>query len=97
MFIIDLQEGFSGDKVVLAVDGTEVFQEEKLQTRNQIGLARQIEVDVPSGRHTVSIRFGDAPTTREFAIDTAETPFLGITLAANDIVFTPKAQAFGYL
>ncbi len=95
--IIDLQEGFLDEDVFVAIDGHEVFQGKNIVTRNQIGLAKQIKNVLQPGKHTVRICLGDRGIDQTFSLDSQHTPYLGISVHDNDIVFQAERNAFGYL
>lgn len=97
MLTIDLQEGFNGEKVVVELDGSKIFSDDNLRTRTQIGLAIQVHQDVSLGDHIIGVKVDNSGGTGEFRIDAHKTPFLGISVKNNEVVFTPKAQAFGYV
>lgn len=97
LFVIDLQEGFSGENISVNIDGHDVFKGQNIATRNQIGLAKQIKKEIQSGNHTVRINLEDRGIDESFSIDSSATPFLGISVLNNEIVFTPEATAFGYV
>ena len=46
---VALQNGFTGDEVVLRLNGREVFRKEGVRTKTQVGLGDLFRVDVPRG------------------------------------------------
>lgn len=97
LFTIDLQEGFDDENISINIDGLDVFQGKNIITRNQIGLAKQIKKDLQSGNHTIHINLENRGVNETFSIDSAATPYLGISVEDNKIIFTPEATAFGYV
>ncbi|MFE0186774.1 hypothetical protein [Streptomyces sp. NPDC059008] len=79
---IALEEGFSGQHVVVSVDGTVVLDETDVRTRLQIGLARSVEVQVPDGGHSVEVRVEGEPPLRT-EVDAPVTQSVRISLTAE--------------
>ena len=52
---IDLQDGFSADRVVILVNGREVAARSGVTTKRVIGLAETLSVEVPDGPVRVEI------------------------------------------
>src|SRR6188508_1976768 len=63
MLRVHLLEGFAHDTVVVRVDGTEVHRASEVSTRQQIGLARSIEVDVAREPVDVQVELPDKNLT----------------------------------
>lgn len=96
-FVIDLQEGFDGDAVVVCLDGQEVFRKADVRTRYQISRAEGIEIEAAPGRHTVEVSLPDKGIKQETVIDLEVTPFLGVSLERGGLVFKPSSSAFRYI
>jgi len=96
-FVIDLQEGFEGDAVVICLDGQEVFRKADVRTRYQISRAEGIEIEAPPGRHAVEVSLPDKGIKQEIAVDLEATPFLGVSLERGALVFKPSNAAFRYV
>lgn len=94
---IALESGFSGDEVVVAVDGKEVLHERSLSTRMQIGLADEVHVPVDPGRHTVSVSARGAVADLE--VDVADELYLGASLSRSGDAIEHRVgpKPFGYL
>jgi hypothetical protein len=93
---IALESGFSGDEVVVAVDGKEVLRE-TLSTRMQIGLAEEVHVPVEPGRHTVSVSARGAAA--DVAVQVEDELYLGASLSRSGDAIEHRVgpQPFGYL
>ena len=96
-FVIDLQEGFEGDAVVVCLDGQEVFRKADVRTRYQISRAERIEFEAAPGSHAVEVSLPDKGIKQETVIDVELTPFLGVSLERGALVFKPSSEAFRYL
>ena len=95
--IIDFQEGFNNDQVAIRIDGDTVFRKKDVRTRNQIGFAEKVNLDVSAGRHVVGVSMPAHSAYGELEIDTDATPNLGVSFQNGTLVLTPAAEAFGYL
>ena len=72
---IALTDGFTGQAVVVRVDGRVVLDEERVRTRPQIGLAREIAVPVgDSAQHTVAVILPADGIEGSLTVDAAVTP-----------------------
>jgi hypothetical protein len=94
---IALREGFSGQPVVVRVDGEERFRAGELRTRMQIGLAQEVPVEVDPGRHTVEVVAGDVATSLD--VDVSEQAHVGVSLARSQDRFETRVsdRPFGYV
>jgi hypothetical protein len=92
---VALQEGFDGDRVVVTI-GDSRFEFASLSTRNQIGLADEVEVEVPPGRIDVRVALADRSldVSSEYAPHT-ET-WLAVNLASGALEFTWSEEPFFY-
>ncbi len=95
--VIDLQEGFEGDAVVVCLDGREVFRKAEVRTRYQISRAESIKLEAVPGRTAVAVSLPDKGIKDEITIDVQATPFLGVSLEAGVLVFKPSSEFFRYL
>ncbi len=95
--VIDLQEGFDGDVVVIMVDGREVFRKAGVRTRYQIGLAESVRPEVTAGRHRVAVELPDRGLSGEVELDAAATPHLAVSAQGDRLVLTLAAEPFRYL
>jgi len=89
---IDLQDGFSNEKIVVSIAGRVIFQQENLSTRTQIGLAASFSHELAEG--SVSLDFllpdrSDKPQTLTLTIH-GDT-YLGVSLN-TDGTLKPKSS-----
>ena len=94
---VALQEGFSGQAVVVRVDGEERFRAADVRTRMQIGLAQAVPVEVEPGRHTVEVVAGEIATSLE--VDVPEQAHVGVSLARSQDRLETRVsdRPFGYV
>lgn len=93
---LDLQEGFEGDQVVMAIDGREVFRKTGVRTRLQIGLAERVKLDVEPGRHNLRVSLPDRSLHGERQFDAGSEPALAVSLIGGSIDIGPP-RAPGYV
>ena len=94
---IALQEGFSGQPVVVRVDGEERFRAEEVRTRMQIGLAQRVPVEVAPGRHAIEVVAADVATSLD--VDVADQAYVGVSLARSQDRLETRVsdRPFGYV
>jgi hypothetical protein len=93
---LDLQEGFEGDQVVIAIDGHEQFRKSGIRTRLQIGLAERVRLDVEPGQHILNVSLPGRNTQGERRFDAASEPILAVSYVEGRIDIGPP-RAPGYL
>jgi hypothetical protein len=89
MLTIDLQEGFEGDQVVIAVDDREVFRKSGVKTRHQIGLAERVRLDVAPGPRRLRVSLPDRDLQRELQIEVGGDPMFAVSLVDNRVDIGP--------
>jgi hypothetical protein len=90
---IDLQDGFSGDEVIVRVNGKEVDRRSGVRTKRTLGLAQTIHLQVPDGPVTLEV---DVPTKGISGRTEVRHPQLGVSLAGKDVQFVQSDDEFGY-
>jgi hypothetical protein len=95
---VDLQDGFKNDAVVISVNGSELFRDEAVNTRFQIGLAKSVKLQVPRSRIELTV---EVPTRNQRAattIDATKPVFVGISLTSGgELQVKAQDRPFGYL
>ncbi|UCE61053.1 MAG: hypothetical protein JSU63_04745 [Phycisphaerales bacterium] len=95
---IDLREGFHHDAVVIEVDGREVYRQEDVTTRLQIGLADRVECSTAGEQVKVRIVLPVREKARAIELKGASPVFLGATLTEDgQIDFRHQSEPFGYV
>lgn len=94
--VVDLQEGFGDDLVVIEVDDRQVFRKAGVRTRMQIGLAESIELKVASGHHSLRVSLPEKGLQEEISIDPGATPYLGVSLEPGRLRLAPSAEPHRY-
>jgi len=94
---VALQEGFVGDRVLLKVNETEVARREGVSTKNQIGLAEAVEIDVPQGPVMLDVRVVRGDLAARLSVGVGATPFVGVSIVGGALTLTPQGEPFRYL
>ena len=94
--VIDLQDGFDGETVILQVDGNEVFRDTDVRTRYQIGLAHTVNLDLAPGPHLLSVALPNRALTATAEFDPGQTGNIGISRLDNRLDINLSDQPFLY-
>ena len=92
---VALQEGFSGDRVEVTIGGSPIELAE-LNTRNQIGLADEIEVDVRVGSVEVRVAVLNRSLDSTSGFVVRSETWLGVNLISGALEFTWSEEPFFY-
>jgi hypothetical protein len=94
---IDLQDGFTGDLVVVRINGSEVFRKEKVKTRLELSYADSFEVDVPPGQLNIEVSLADRRISKAYSLDVKAPVFLGLSVQDDTITCKKREEMFYYL
>jgi len=95
---VALQEGFTGDTVVIRAGGKEVFRKSNVKTRLQTGFADSAETEMSPGSVAVNIELPEKRVSESFTVDLKNNLYLGISLGPdNQIKHKVSAEPFGYV
>ncbi len=94
--VIDLQEGFDGEKVILQMDDAEVFKSIDVRTRYQIGLADTVTLDLPPGPHVLMIALPERSLSATAEFDSGKAGFIGISRLENRLEISVSPEPFRY-
>lgn len=95
---VALQEGFEGDRVVVHVNGREVFAKDDVRTMLQIGLADSFDVEVPGGPTKISVEVASRGAAESFDVDVQDQAYAGLSLTREgDLVPAVSREPFGYV
>ncbi len=94
---VDLQEGFSGETVVLLLNGTEVYRGAP-KTRTQIGLAESRSFELPPQHLRLEATLPRSGVSRSLELDLIQDCYVGVTLSPDGgISLRPSSEPFGYV
>lgn len=93
---IDLQEVFSGEPIVLLLNGREVYRGEP-RTRMQIGLADSRSFDLPPQHLTLKAELPTSGASAAVDLDLSRDLFVGVMLSRDGRLFLrASAEDFKY-
>ena len=95
---IALQNGFLDDKVLIIVNGKEVYRKSNVNTRLQIGLADLCGVEIKQGIVEVEISLSLKGIYRSIMFAVEDIAYLGISIRQSDkIYYKISYDPFGHL
>jgi hypothetical protein len=95
LLVIDLQEGFEGDPVVVSVGGNEVAFDD-LVTNEMTGFAGTVEFPVEPGPVVLRIDIGDGRLAVEREIEVEGDTFVGVNVEGGTPTLFFSEDPFGY-
>ena len=94
---VALQEGFAQDRVVVKVNGAEVANRPEVTTRNQIGFAEAIELDVSAGATTIEVDVPARQLIGSVQVELEGETYVGVSIVDGCLELRAQREAFGYL
>ena len=94
---VALQEGFARDRVVVKLNGAEVANRPEVTTRNQIGFAEAVELDVPEGEATVEVEVPTQNLSATVRVAVEGKTYVGASIEHGHLELRAQREAFGYL
>ena len=94
---VALQEGFYRDAVAVAVNGREVFRNDGVTTRMQLGLARSFCTEVPEGSAHVAVDLPGRGIAGETDLEMTDALYVGVSVDQDGRVhFKTSTKPFIY-
>ena len=93
---IALQDGFEDEAVVIKVAGKEVFKQENVNTKRQIGKAASFEVEVEAGPTTIEVSLPMKDLSENIALKVSGKVYLGISVVNGRIEHRTSSEPFRY-
>lgn len=97
---VDLQEGFADDTVVVRVNGREIFRQEHLISRPELGLAKTLEVEIKPGATKIEVELPLKKRSKSIETEVTTETWVAFSIDHKTGKFIePKAQdtLFGYV
>ncbi|MBD2120273.1 hypothetical protein [Trichocoleus sp. FACHB-262] len=96
---VALQDGFVNDKVIILVNGEEVFHQSDIKTKFQIGLAKSFEVPVSSGSARIQVQIPSKSLSETVDLEIQESPlYLGVSVTPDrQISLQVSQEPFRYM
>jgi hypothetical protein len=89
---IALREGFMGDDVVVRVQGEEVFRNEEVTTRLQIGYADSFEVRVEGEKVKIEVLLPLKNLSETIMLQVPPTEYLGLSINEGRIDYQTRRE-----
>ena len=83
--------------MVVSIGGREVYRNDKVSTRLQIGLADSWDLDLPPGEVEVTIALPERGLEEKVDVTLEDRLYLGASVASGDIVCRLSKDPFGYV
>jgi hypothetical protein len=96
VIVIDLQDGFADDEVLILADGQEIFNKKGVDTDYSIGLAASVKFEVSEKQVTVEIIIPSRRLSDNIKIDGSSAPYLGVSILDNKINHQFSDEEFIY-
>ena len=97
MLKVDLQEGFSGETVLLLLNGSEGYRGAP-KTRTQIGLADSRSFDLPPQHLTLEVTTPLSGASESLDLDLVQDVYVGVTLSSDGAIsLRSSLKPFGYV
>jgi hypothetical protein len=94
---IALQDGFTGEEVIVRIDGREVNRL-TAQTAWEISLATSFELSLPQGRHRIELEIPGRDVRSSHDVEVNGPTWLGVSvLGPSDVVWRESSDPFGYV
>ena len=95
-FVIDLQNGFSFDTVVVQVDGQEIFHKKDVNTDYAIGLADSVKIQVPESSVNIEVAVASRQLSDTIVLEVSTKVYLGVSILDDRIDFRISDEMFLY-
>jgi len=99
LLYIDLQEGFTGDTVMILINGKEVFHKTNVKTKLQIGWTYISEkINLQEGSVNIEIILPLRNLSDSIVLQISTSVYLGVSVTEeNKISYRISHEPFGYL
>ena len=95
---IALQEGFSNDEVIIKVNGIEHAHRSAVMTKNQIGYADSVDLELPTGEVQVEVSVPTRGLEQATVVHLNEPVYLGVSVErGGGLRYQHSSEPFGYL
>ena len=98
VIVIDLQDGFADDEVLILAEGQEIFNKKGVNTDYSIGLAESVQFEVSEKTIAVDVTV-DVPSRRlsgSIKIGGYSISYLGVSILDDEIDFHTSDEGFIY-
>lgn len=95
--VIDLQDGFSADVVIIYVNGEEIYHKQNINTNLAISRADSIQIQVPTGTAKVDVSVPSKHLTKTVTFQVATTLYVGISILGGTLEVQSSNERFFYM
>jgi hypothetical protein len=96
VIVIDLQDGFADDEVLIQAEGQEIFNEKGVNTDYSIGLAASVKFEVSEKNLIVEVTVPSRRISNSIKVDVSSTSYLGVSILDNEINYQFSDEEFIY-
>jgi hypothetical protein len=93
---VDLQDGFSGDLVIIKIGEMKVFRREDVTTKLMLGYAGSLTLEVPEGQVNIDVSVPTRKLSNAISIDTSKPTYLGLSIENGEIRCSLSEEPFAY-
>lgn len=93
---IDLQEGFANDRVVITLDGREIYREDAVTTKLLLGYAQTLTVDAPEGPARLTVALPDRGLENTVSLPLNADTYVGVSVTSQGVEFIVASAPFFY-
>ena len=94
--IIDLQDGFDTDSVIIKVDNHEIFNKCQISTQLLLGIAETLSIDNAKGPLKISVEIPTKNLKKNIELYINKTTYVGISVKNDKIHVIVSNRSFGY-
>ena len=95
--VIDLQDGFSADTVMIHVNGEEIYHKQGVNTNIAISRADSVQTQVPAGETNITISVPTKHLSRTITLQVATTLYLGISIRGGALEVQSSHEQLFYM
>ena len=93
---LHLQEGFTGEEIVVKINGEERLRRKGVRTRRVLGLAEHVELDVAGGPLSIEVSVPARGLKKCIELEASDEVYVGISLTGDDLRMITRKKPFGY-
>ncbi len=94
--IIDLQDGFSNDTVIIQINDEEVFRKKGVSTDYALGRADSVTIHLSPGSVNVKVIITTRNLSKNFTLELSKKTYLGISINKETIDHRISDEMFLY-
>jgi hypothetical protein len=95
--VIDLQDGFSADTVIIHVNGNEIYHKQNVKTDLRISRADSTQTQVPAGSVSIDINVPTKRLSKAVTFQVATTLYVGISIRGDTLEVRSSDKPFLYM